>query len=107
MMMVHTRAMRAAPFVTMAVMVSSPAGAFAAVLAPLQPRGSGLLARQSGEVPIPPQCDPQCNPIANTINVSTHTPLSPFAQALEYTELPRLRIRRIAPQQNAPVRVRT
>jgi len=90
---IHTRAMLAAPFVAMAVVVSSPVGSFAAVLAPFPPRESGLLARQNGEVQIPQQCDPQCVPIVNTINVSTHTPLtplSPFAQTLEYTESSRL-----------------
>jgi hypothetical protein len=74
--MVHTRAMLAAPFVAMAVVVSSPVGAFAAVVAPFQPRGSSLLARQGGQVQIPPQCDSQCVPIVNTLNVSTRAPLT-------------------------------
>jgi len=55
MVIVHTCAMLAAPFVAMAVVVSSPVpvGSFAALLAPSPPRGSGLLARQDGEVEIP------------------------------------------------------
>jgi hypothetical protein len=75
MMMFHIRAMLAAPLVAMAVVVSSPVGAFAAVLAPFPPRGSGLLVRQNGGVKIPQQCNPTCDPAINTINVSTH-PLS-------------------------------
>jgi hypothetical protein len=87
MMIVRTRAMLAAPFMAMAVVASSPVGSFAAVLDPFPPRGSGLLARQSGEVQIPPQCDSQCVPIVNTINVSTHTHThTPSWHAPEYAE---------------------
>ena len=75
-MMFHIRAMLTAPLMAMAVVVSSPVGAFAAVLAPFPPRGSGLLVRQNGEVKIPQQCNPTCDPAINTINVSTLPPFS-------------------------------
>ena len=91
--MFHIRAMLAAPLVAMAVVVSSPVGAFAAVLAPFPPRGSGLLVRQNGEVQIPQQCNPTCDPAINTINVSTHPPFNHSYHSRRcyiYTELPQL-----------------
>jgi len=70
MMIVHTRAMLAAPLLAIAVVVSSASAAL--LRPPFPPRGSGLLVRQDGEVKIPQECDPQCVPAINTVNVSTH-----------------------------------
>jgi hypothetical protein len=64
-------AMLAAPLMAVAVAVSSPVGDLGvrALLAPFQPRGSDLHARQNFLVP--DECLPGCDPTLAAVNVST------------------------------------
>jgi hypothetical protein len=65
-------AMLAAPLMVVAGAVSSPAGSFAALLAPFQRQGSsGLHARQ---ILVPEECFSTCNPVISTVDVSNPSP---------------------------------
>ena len=98
-------AILAVPLVAVAVAASSPVADLAALLAHFQSQGSGLHARQNFQYPA--ACSPLCGGIWATLSVSNPS-LSPKhgsrrCHTLNYHS----GIRRIAPVQRAPARLRT
>jgi hypothetical protein len=83
-MIALSRAMLAAPLMAVAVAASSPVGSFSALLAPFQPQGSGLHARQ---VLVPSECFSICDPVITSVNVSNTSPLT--KNSLAQAESPR------------------